>query len=433
MTTSSLTARWAAHRHDRARARAARGPVPPIPHEIWVLVSAAFLIALGYGLIAPIIPQFAESFGVPMAAAAAVVSVFSAARLVGAPGAGWLVDKLGSRKIYLSGLVIVAVTTALVAVAQEYWHMLALRFLAGLGSTMFTISAQALIVKVAPPQIRGRASSTYATAFLLGNIIGPIAGAGLSFLGMRWPFVIYGIGVGLAAFVVWARLPKSDRDVDRAARPPMRLNEALAHPSYRSLLASMFSQGWVNMGVRVAILPLFAASVFTHGGAMAGLALAAFAAGNAVTLQFSGRLADEIGRKPMILSGLATTVVATATLGFATSFWPLIALSALAGVGGGLLVPSQQATLADIIGNDRSGGKALSVFQMCGDAGQVLGPIVIGALAQSHGFLVAFGACGAIAGGAFAVWAVMGQETHPKHATEEPRTTSTTTSPAKEH
>ena len=433
MTTSSLTARWAAHRHDRARARAARGPVPPIPHEIWVLVSAAFLIALGYGLIAPIIPQFAESFGVPMAAAAAVVSVFSAARLVGAPGAGWLVDKLGSRKIYLSGLVIVAVTTALVAVAQEYWHMLALRFLAGLGSTMFTISAQALIVKVAPPQIRGRASSTYATAFLLGNIIGPIAGAGLSFLGMRWPFVIYGIGVGLAAFVVWARLPKSDRDVDRAARPPMRLHEALAHPSYRSLLASMFSQGWVNMGVRVAILPLFAASVFTHGGAMAGLALAAFAAGNAVTLQFSGRLADEIGRKPMILSGLTTTVVATATLGFATSFWPLIALSALAGVGGGLLVPSQQATLADIIGNDRSGGKALSLFQMCGDAGQVLGPIVIGALAQSHGFPVAFGACGAIAAGAFAVWAVMGQETHPKHTAGEPQTTSTTTTPAKEH
>ncbi|MCT1452837.1 MFS transporter [Corynebacterium sp. p3-SID1145] len=433
MTTSSLTARWAAHRHDRARARAARGPVPPIPHEIWVLVSAAFLIALGYGLIAPIIPQFAESFGVPLAAAAAVVSVFSAARLVGAPGAGWLVDKLGSRKIYLSGLVIVAVTTALVAVAQEYWHMLALRFLAGLGSTMFTISAQALIVKVAPPQIRGRASSTYATAFLLGNIIGPIAGAGLSFLGMRWPFVIYGIGVGLAAFVVWARLPKSDRDVDRAARPPMRLNEALAHPSYRSLLASMFSQGWVNMGVRVAILPLFAASVFTHGGAMAGLALAAFAAGNAVTLQFSGRLADEIGRKPMINSGLATTVVATATLGFATSFWPLIALSALAGVGGGLLVPSQQATLADIIGNDRSGGKALSLFQMCGDAGQVLGPIVIGALAQSHGFPVAFGACSAIAAGAFAVWAVMGKETHPKHAVGETQTTSTTTIPAKEH
>ena len=282
---------------------------PKIPKEIWVLVAAAFLIALGYGIIAPVIPQFASSFGVTMAAAAAVVSVFSAARLLGAPGAGRLVDKLGSRKVYITGLVIVAVSTGLVAVAQVYWHMLALRFIAGLGSTMFTISAQALIVKVAPPQIRGKASSTYATAFLLGNIIGPVVGAGLSFLGMRWPFVIYGVAVGLAAFVVWARLPKSDHDLNRAKRLPLRLDEALSNPSYRSLLVSMFSQGWVNMGVRVAILPLFAASVFTHGAAMSGLALAAFAAGNAITLQFSGRLADEIGRKPMILSGLALSLI----------------------------------------------------------------------------------------------------------------------------
>lgn len=391
-------------------------PVPKIPREIWVLVAAAFLIALGYGLIAPVIPQFAISFGVPMAAAAAVVSVFSGARLLGAPGAGWLVDKLGSRKVYITGLVIVAVTTGLVAVAQEYWHMLALRFAAGLGSTMFTISAQALIVKVAPPQIRGRASSTYATAFLLGNIIGPVVGAGLSFLGMRWPFVIYGASVAAAAVVVWLALPKTGRDLAAPARPPMRLDEAFGHPSYRSLLVSAFSNGWVNMGVRVAILPLFAASVFTHGAAASGLALAAFALGNAVTLQFSGRLSDEIGRKPMILTGLAVTATATGLLGFAESFWPLIAVSAIAGVGGGLVVPSQQAAMADIIGNDRSGGKTMSVFQMSMDAGQVLGPIIIGALAEAAGFPAAFAVCGGIAAVALAVWAFHGQETHPGKA-----------------
>lgn len=385
---------------------------PKIPKEIWVLVAAAFLIALGYGLIAPIIPQFAGSFGVSMATAAAVVSVFSAARLLGAPGAGWLVDKLGSRKIYITGLVIVAVTTGLVAIAQEYWHMMALRFLAGLGSTMFTISAQALIVKVAPPQIRGRASSTYATAFLLGNVIGPVVGAGLSFLGMRWPFVIYGAAVACAAVIVWVALPKTDHDVTRTSRPPMRMHEAFSHPSYRTLLASMFANGWVNMGVRVAVLPLFAASVFVHGGAASGLALAAFAAGNAITLQFSGKLSDDIGRKPLIIAGLTVTALATGVLGFAESFWPLIALSAVAGVGGGLLVPSQQAALADIIGNDRSGGKTLSVFQMCGDAGQVLGPIVIGAVAEFYGFPAAFIVCGVIALIAMLIWAFHGQETH---------------------
>ena len=59
---------------------------PKIPRTIWVLVGAAFIIALGYGLIAPVLPQFAGSFGVSMAAAGAVISIFALARLLGAPG-----------------------------------------------------------------------------------------------------------------------------------------------------------------------------------------------------------------------------------------------------------------------------------------------------------------------------------------------------------
>lgn len=57
---------------------------PEIPRTIWVLASAAFIIALGYGFIAPVLPQFASSFNVSMAAAGAVVSVFALARLLGA-------------------------------------------------------------------------------------------------------------------------------------------------------------------------------------------------------------------------------------------------------------------------------------------------------------------------------------------------------------
>ncbi|SER77368.1 MFS transporter [Corynebacterium cystitidis] len=391
-----------------------------IPVEIWVLVSAAFLIALGYGLIAPIIPQFAVSFGVSMAAAGAVVSVFSAARLVGAPWAGRLVDKLGSRKVYLTGLVVVAVTTGLVAVTQAYWQILVLRTIAGIGSTMFSISAMGMIVKVAPPAIRGRASSVYGTAFLLGNIVGPVAGAAMSFLGMRWPFVIYGVGVGLAAFVVWKAMPRSDHDEKTTTLPPMELKEAMQDSAYRSVLVSNFAQGWINMGVRVAVLPLFAAVVFEHGGAAAGLAMAAFAAGNALALQFSGRLADTIGRKPMILAGLVMSAIFTGGMGFADAFWPLLIVSALAGMGSGLLNPGQQAVLADVIGNQRSGGKVLSTFQMSMDAGQIAGPIIIGALAERFGFTVAFGVCGVLAIVAAIVW-LFGRETLPDAGRERKR------------
>lgn len=386
----------------------------PLPAEIWVLVSAAFLIAVGYGLIAPLLPQFVVSFDVSMAAAGFVVSVFSGMRLVFAPAAGSLVDKLGSRKVYLTGLLTVAVTTGLIAVVTQYWQIVALRALAGVGSTMFTVSAMGLIVKIAPPNARGRASAVYGSAFLIGNVIGPVAGAAMSFLGFRWPFVIYGVGVALAAFVVWWKMP---RQMDSAgdprntsAVPPMELKEALADSAYRAALTSNVAHGWINMGVRVSVLPLFAAAVFDNGAAVAGFALAAYALGNAVVLQFSGNLADTYGRRPLIITGLAGSALFVVLMGFATTAPLLIAISIASGMAAGLLNPSQQAVLADVIGNDRSGGKVLSTYQMAMDLGQIIGPVLIGALADRYGFTTAFASSAVIAVAAIIMWAI-GRET----------------------
>ena len=387
---------------------------PKIPRTIWVLVGAAFIIALGYGLIAPVLPQFAGSFGVSMAAAGAVISIFALARLLGAPGAGRLVDRLGSRPIYLTGLLIVAGATFLVAFVNAYWQILALRFIAGFGSTMFTLSAQALIVRVTHPSIRGRANALYASAFLVGNVVGPIIGAALSFLGFRAPFVIYGLAVAGAAVAVGGLTqPKPGSEPLPAAKPKMRVRQAWQTSTYKALLAAGFTNGFVNMGSRVAILPLFAAAVFERGGAAAGLALTAFAFGMAVTLQFSGRLADSLGRRPMVAAGLATSGVFTALLGGATSFWPLVLLSAAAGIGAGLMSPATQATLADIIGNERSGGTVLSTYQMTQDAGTILAPVLLGAVAEAAGFQAAFGVCGAVCAATLVIWLVAGKETKP--------------------
>lgn len=371
---------------------------PKIPGEIWVLVASAFIIALGYGIIAPIIPQFAASFGVGMAAAGAVVSVFAGTRLIFAPASGSLIDAIGSRKVYLTGLVVVAVTTALVAIAQEYWHIIALRAIAGFGSTMFTVSAMGLIVKLAPKQIRGRASSAYASGFLFGNILGPVLGSALSVLGMRWPFVIYGATVLLAAFVVWWRMPKGigSKQPKNSNLPPMQFKEAFRTKAYRAALTSGFANGWSNFGVRVAIVPLFAAAAFDNGAAIAGFALGAYAAGNAIALQFSGNLADNIGRKPMIIAGLVINGIFTAIFGFAHQFVLLMIASAIAGFGSGMFNPAQQAVLADVVGNERSGGKVLANFQMAMDFGVILGPILIGLAAEHFGFGPAFIICGAI-------------------------------------
>ncbi len=382
---------------------------PTIPVEIRVLIGAAFVIAIGFGIIAPLLPQYASSFGVSVTAASVIVSVFAFTRLLFAPLSGRFTDRLGEPVVYVGGVLIVAVSTILVGLAGSYEQLLVYRALGGIGSTMFTVSAMSLIARLAPPEIRGRISGLYATAFLLGSIAGPVVGGLLAGFGYRLPFFLYGGALVVAAAIVHFSLARvrrraalssagaEDEGPAPAPVPALTVREALDSPVYRAALVSGFANGWTNFGVRVAILPLFVAHVFTqHSAELAGLSLAVFAAGNAAVLTFSGRVTDRYGRRGPVIVGLAVGSVAMGAMGFTESVAALLALSVVAGMGIGFMNPAQQAAVADVVGQGRSGGKVLAGFQMATDLGAIIGPVLAGWLADLWGYQWSFGVAGAV-------------------------------------
>ncbi len=388
-----------------------------LPRDIKVMLVAAFLIAIGFGLVAPVLPQFATTFNVGATAAAVIVSIFAFMRLIFAPAGGALIVRFGERPVYVAGLLIVAASTAASAFAQDYWQLLVFRGLGGAGSVMFTVASMALVVRLAPPESRGRVSGAYASAFLIGNVCGPIVGGLLAGFGLRVPFLVYAAALVLAAVVVQTQLshvPAAARD-GGAAAPAMELREALRDSAYRAGLFSSFANGWATFGVRMATVPLFAVAALGAGPGSAGWALAVFAGGNAAALTFSGRLADSLGRKPLMIAGLLVTGTATAAIGFTHDLpWFLLA-SAVAGIGSGLLGPAQQAAIADVIGNKRSGGRVLAVFQMVADTGAIIGPVVAGLLADQLGYPWAFGVTGGVLIAAAAGW-LLARETFQRPA-----------------
>lgn len=389
-----------------------------IPREIRVLIAAAFVIAIGFGLVAPVLPQFAQSFDVGVTAASVIVSAFALTRLLFAPAGGWLVERLGERPVYILGLLIVALSTAACAFAADYWQLLVFRGLGGIGSTMFTVSAMGLIVRLAPPAIRGRVSGAYATAFLLGSIGGPILGGLLAGLGLRVPFLVYAGALLVASAVVFFQLQGTSLADRQAARDqaPLTVREALRDSAYRASLVSSFANGWSSFGIRMALVPLFATAVLSAGPGIAGISLAFFAAGTALALTVSGRLADTVGRKPLVVAGLLVNGAAMAALGFSGNVVVFLAICVLGGVGTGLLNPAQQAAVADVIGNGRSGGKVLAGFQMSSDLGAIFGPIVAGVIIDRlfvGSYDLAFVATGALAVVAAAVW-LASRETLPR-------------------
>ena len=371
---------------------------PRIPREIWVLIAAAFVIAIGFGLITPVLPSFARSFDVGVTASSIIVSAFAFFRLIFAPAGGRLIAKFGERPIYITGLLIVAISTGATAFAQSYWQVLLFRSLGGIGSTMFTVSAVALIVRLAPPTIRGRVSSAYGSAFLLGGIGGPVLGGLLGNLGLRIPFLVYAVALVIAAAIVAAmiRTEALRPAADAPQRAVFTVREALQDSAYRASMGSTVANGWANFGVRNAILPLFATAVILDEPWVAGAALAVFAAGNAVGLTFSGRLSDRIGRRPFIIGGLLVSGLATMITGWVGTLPLLILVSAVAGLGAGVLNPAQQASIADIVRQDRNGGPAIAAVQMSSDLGSIIGPIIAGVLVDEGSYGLAFAVTGLI-------------------------------------
>ena len=303
---------------------------PRLPREVRVLVFAAFMIAIGYGVVAPALPVFARSFDVSVAAASAVVSAFAVARVLFAPVSGRLVGRTGELPVFCGGLLVVAASSAACALATDYAQLLAFRAAGGLGSTMFTVSAASLLVRISPPTMRGRASGAWATGFLLGSIAGPVVGGGLIAGSLRAPFFAYAGMLVLTVLITGVLLRAPARtDPVRPVVATVTFSAVVRQPVFRAALASNFVNGWTVYGVRVALVPLFVVEVLHRPDSWSGIALAAFAAGTGATLLLGGRWADRRGRRLPILVGSATVAVTSLWIGLTSGMAELVVASLL--------------------------------------------------------------------------------------------------------
>ena len=396
----------------------APAPAARLPREVWVLLAASFVIALGFGIVAPAIPTFARSFHVSVTAASIVISAFAFMRLGFAPVSGKLVSALGERSVFIWGITVVGLSTGACALAADYWQLLVLRALGGVGSTMFTVSAVALLIRLTPPALRGRSTGLWSSSFLLGSVSGPLFGGGLIAISLRAPFVVYAVSLFAAAAVAWLflRRPAMVGNVPVVDVPALTVRQAWRHRAYRAALASNFANGWAVYGVRVSLVPLFVVEVLHRAQALAGAALSVFAAGTMAVLMFSGRLTDSLGRRRPMLVGLVVTGAATIWLGFTSGVPQFLAAALIAGAGTGLITPAQGATVADVVGSQAKGGPVLSVAQMTADIGAILGPIATGLLVDQLSYLAAFILTGCISLLAGVVWLRSPETLPPKNA-----------------
>lgn len=379
-----------------------KSPFVGLPREVAVLVAVAVAVAIGFGVVAPAIPLFARSFGVGSFAAGAVISAFAVMRFASALGGGRLVDAFGERAILAVGIGIVAISTGLAGLAQSYTQLLILRGLGGIGSAMFTVSAIALLFRVVDSGSRGRASGLFQGGFLIGGLLGPLAGGFLTGVSLRLPFFVYAVSLIAAGsigvlFLSAAKLRPVHEPGDQGVRdaPEQReevtsttLSEAWAQPAYRTAVSVNFAIGWALFGVRMSLIPIFVTDAMGQRAVWIGVGFLCSSVAQATLLLAAGQFVDRRGRRPAMVLGSAVTAASFVALALSTALPVFLVAMTAIGVGGAFVGTAPGAVVGDIMKG--RGGRVVAAFQMASDLGAITGPLAAGWLADNVSFASAF-------------------------------------------
>ena len=345
--------------------------------QLGVVFTVVFIDLLGFGIVLPLLPTYAATFGVGPAAIGLLVTSFSLLQLIAVPIWGGISDRFGRRPVLIVGLVGSTASYALFAFAHTYWVLLVSRIIAGaMGATIGV--AQAYIADVTAPERRAHVMGMLGAAFAMGFILGPAIGGILAAHRYADAGLVAGGLSAANAVAALAWLPETPRHHATRSADRVRLRP-LAAPFAASLLVT------AAFAVLHVTLPLFGRDVLHDTTRRMGMLFAFMGVVSAIVQGgVVGRLAPRVGEQRLAVAGglllAAGLALAPHTAGGVTLLLALGVLSA----GSALATPSIYAVVSRRATAGQQGA-ALGLTQTGSTLGRIVGPTLAGFLIGTHG------------------------------------------------
>jgi DHA1 family tetracycline resistance protein-like MFS transporter len=349
-----------------------------------------FVDLIGFGLVIPLLPFYAERFAASPLQMTAVFAIFSLTSLITAPLWGRLSDRIGRRPVLMASMAAAALAYLWMAFATELWMLFAARAFAGACAGNIA-AAQAYIADVTPPEGRAKGMGMIGAAFGLGFIIGPvlggmIAGNDVATADLATPCLVAACLSFLAFLGVAVLLPESLAEPFRGRRPG-RIASAravLSRPGLGRLLVVFFLVILAFSGMET-VFAWWAIAQFGWGPRPTGFVffyvglLSALMQGGLI-----GPLTRRFGEERLLLAGLAAIALGLLLMPFAATVPLLLAAITALALGMGATQPSVNSLISRRAGAERQ-GEVMGVAQSTGSLSRVLGPIIAGALFAEFG------------------------------------------------
>jgi DHA1 family tetracycline resistance protein-like MFS transporter len=350
-----------------------------------VILLTIFVNLVGFGIIIPLLPFYAETFGASPLAIGLLFAVFSLAQLIAAPILGSLSDRYGRRPVLIASLAGTVVSFAMMALAQSLAVLFVARIVDGLSGGNIS-TARAYVADVTKPEDRARAYGLIGAAFGLGFILGPAISGVLARISYTAP-IWAAAGITIVAMVMaWLWLPESLPHAPAEAPPsPLRdLAEMLGRPGLRRVLVIDFVY-WFAFAVFQTTFALFVARRFGLDAPATGYFFSAFGLlGATVQVFFIHPMVSRLGDKPTFMLGLSFTAagLVAATLAHSVTLFALTLVPLALGIGFGH--PTMTSLVSRAARGDEQGrvqGAASAIESL----GRTIGPVWGSASLQRFG------------------------------------------------
>lgn len=375
-----------------------------------ILCATTMVVMMGQGIISPVLPLYAQSFDVDTAMIGLTIAIFGAARLVVNLPAGFLSERYGRRLLLFGGPAITALGSLGGGLAPDFWWLIASRFVAGAGSAMYMTGAMILLTDITTDEDRGRLMSIYQGSLLAGVSLGPAVGGFVAEgFGLDAPF--YLVAALAAAAMVWSfgRMPETvpsrepspapvaplAGDVEREQPPPRAsardsVLSLLARPDFLLVCLLSMSIFLSRTGGRLTLLPLIGENRLGLGPGELGIIFTMMTVLNLATLLPAGTMIDRLGRKTVIVPSALVTGLALVLFAVSGEVWMFVMAAVIHGLGTGIVGPAPAAYAADIAPPGMR-GVSMGLYRTFGDLGFMIGPILLGFLADVTSFGWALG------------------------------------------
>ncbi|MFP3985787.1 MAG: MFS transporter, partial [Candidatus Bathyarchaeia archaeon] len=377
---------------------------------------------LGFGLVMPLLPIYARDFGATGVELGFLTASFAVTRAITTFPGGWLADKSGRKTPIVTGLLAYSVVMTLYGFSQDVNQLILLRALQGMASGIVWPVISTMVADVTSPQDRGKAMGLYEMMWFLGMVVGPgLGGALADAFTDATPFFVCGVLAFISMALVVFRVQETAKNVNKNKRGQAETEtetetetERKPNPEptnatkngflknltpYPKVFVCLCLVGFIvafSHSLIQPVLSVFAYEELAISRTDIGILFTAMAISMLITILPSGTVADRIGRKTTLALGVFLDAISAALIIISGSFWPLLLVMMLRGLGRAASDPPLIAMFSSLVPTVRR-GKSMGVFNSFRNVGLVAGSALGGFLYEAFSPESSFILC-AIAG-----------------------------------